>query len=208
MSNTENRGENELRCSECGEIIKQKNELALGSIWEIPGGLEKLRNKMNSTLREELVSVALKWQERYGIAPQITTPLSEYDAAMLVGFPGHEYSDYMQDKMAVGKGSDFVYRGVRYQIKGCRPSGKPGSSITMVPKATNYEWDVLIWIRYDRNYAMQEAWQWDVEPYKKEFHDKKRISLGDIRHGRRLFFCLGKVERGTSVEKDIDDLWD
>ena len=74
--------------------------------------------------------------------------------------------------------------------------------------AANYEWDVLIWIRYDRNYAMQEAWQWDVEPYKKEFHDKKRISLGDIRHGRRLFFCLGKVGRGTSVEKDIDDLWD
>ena len=119
MSNTENRGENELRCSECGGII-QKNELALGSIWEIPGGLEKLRNKMNSTLREELVSVALKWQERYGIAPQITTPLSEYDAAMLVGFPEHEYSCYMQPKTAVDKGLDFVYRGVRYHIQGCR----------------------------------------------------------------------------------------
>ena len=50
MSNTENRGENELRCSECGGII-QKNELALGSIWEIPGGMEKLRNKMNSQCR-------------------------------------------------------------------------------------------------------------------------------------------------------------
>ena len=47
MSNTENRGENELRCSECGGII-QKNELALGSIWEIPGGMEKLRKEMNS----------------------------------------------------------------------------------------------------------------------------------------------------------------
>ena len=69
---------------------------------------------MNSTLREKLVSVALEWQERFGIAPQITTSISEYDAAMLIGFPEQEYSDYMQDKTAVNKGLDFVYNDIRY----------------------------------------------------------------------------------------------
>lgn len=142
---------------------------------------------MNNVLREKLVSVALEWQDRYGIAPQITSPLSEYDAAMLIGFPEQEYSDHMQDKTAVGKGSDFVYKGVHYQIKGNRPSGKPGSRITMVPKATNYEWDVLIWVMYDKNYIIQEAWQWDVEPYKETFHNKKRLSPNDYRKGLRLF---------------------
>ena len=142
---------------------------------------------MNSTLRSKLVSVALEWQQRYGIAPQITTPLSEYDAAMLVGFPEHDYSEYMQDKTAVGKGYDFIYKDVRYQVKGNRPSGKPGSKITMVPKATNYEWDILIWVMYDKNYAIQEAWQWKVAPYKIAFHEKKRLSPNDYRQGLRLF---------------------
>ena len=77
---------------------------------------------MSSALRGKLVAIALEWQERYGIAPQITTPLSEYDAAMLIGFPEAEYSDHMQDKTAVGKGSDFTYKGIRYQVKANRPA--------------------------------------------------------------------------------------
>ena len=59
-------------------------------------------------LRDKLVEVALQWQEKFGVAPQITTVVSEYDAAMLVGMPEREYSEYMQDKTAVNKGSDFV----------------------------------------------------------------------------------------------------
>lgn len=27
-------------------------------------------------------------------------------------------------------------------------------------KPSNYEWDFLIWILYDRIYAIQEAWLW------------------------------------------------
>lgn len=142
---------------------------------------------MSSMLRDKLVSVALEWQETYGIAPQITTPLSEYDAAMMIGFPENEYSVFMQDKTAVGKGSDFIFKGIRYQVKGNRPSGKPGSKITMVPKATNYEWDVLIWVMYDKNYVIQEAWQWDIMQYKKAFHHKKRLSPNDYRQGYQLY---------------------
>ena len=150
-------------------------------------GRKEQKKKVSINLRSKLVSVALEWQEHYGIAPQITTPISEYDAAMLIGFPEHEYSEYMQDKTAVCKGSDFVYKDVRYQVKGNRPSGKTGSRITMVPKAKNYEWDILIWVMYDKNYKIQEAWQWDVQSYKKVFHDKKRLSPNDYRQGLQLF---------------------
>ncbi len=40
-------------------------------------------------LRGQLVAVALKWQQRYGVAAQITAPLSELDASRLVGMPEH-----------------------------------------------------------------------------------------------------------------------
>ena len=60
------------------------------------------------TLRNNLVDVALQWQEKYGVAPSITSAVSEYDAAMLVGMKENEYSEYMKDKTAVSKGADFV----------------------------------------------------------------------------------------------------
>jgi hypothetical protein len=94
-----------------------------------------------------LIDVALDWQERFGVAPQITSTLSEFDAAMLVGMSEAEYSAFMQDKTAVSRGSDFEFNGIRYQVKANRPSGKKGSTITNVPKARNYDWDRLIWIR-------------------------------------------------------------
>ena len=141
---------------------------------------------MNEALRDKLVSIALEWQDKFGIAPQITTPISEYDAAMLVGFPVQDYSDYMQDKTAVNKGFDFIYNDIRYQIKGNRPSGKPGSKVTWVPKATNYDWDILIWVLYDKHYVIQEAWQWDVNLYKEAFHNKKRLGPNDYRQGQQL----------------------
>lgn len=138
-------------------------------------------------LREELVNIAIQWQERYGVAPSITSAVSEYDAAMLVGMTDKEYSDYMQDKTAVSKGADFIFKGTRYQVKANRPSGKKGSKVTMVPKATNYEWDILIWILYDKNYEIQEAWEWNVQYYKSAFDDLKRLSPEHYRHGKCLF---------------------
>ena len=138
-------------------------------------------------LRDELVKIALQWQERYGVAPSITSTISEYDAAMLVGMSENEYSDYMKDKTAVIKGSDFVFKNTRYQIKANRPSGKKGSFVTIVPKAANYEWDRLIWILYDKNYVIQEAWEWEVEEYKDAFDAIKRLSPDHYRKGRCLY---------------------
>lgn len=137
-------------------------------------------------LRQKLINIALEWQNKFGVAPQITTSISEYDAAMLVGMPEEEYSAYMQDKTAVTKGCDFVYNKIHYQVKGNRPSGKSGSKITKVPKATNYDWDKLIWIRYDKQYTIQEAWEWDVSDYKQAFDTMKGIAPADYRKGKYL----------------------
>ena len=142
---------------------------------------------MTEQLRNKLVEIALQWQERYGVAPSITSTISEYDAAMLVGMSENEYSAYMKDKTAVNKGSDFVFNNTRYQVKANRPSGKKGSFVTMVPKAANYEWDRLIWILYDKNYVIQDAWEWGVEEYKDAFDAIKRLSPDHYRKGRCLY---------------------
>ena len=137
-------------------------------------------------LRDKLVEVALEWQQRYGVAPHITGAISELDAARLVGCPEPEYCAQMETRTAVGKGYDFVFQGRRYQVKANRPSGKPGSFVTLVAKAKNYDWDSLIWILYNTKYEVEEAWLWDVEQYRIQFDEKKRLSPTDMRRGKRL----------------------
>jgi len=141
---------------------------------------------IDQSLRNDLVAIALKWQEEYGVAPSITSTVSEFDAAMLVGMPASEYGTFMRDKTAVQRGSDFDWQGKRYQVKANRPSGKPGSRVTLVPKAKNYEWDFLIWILYDTQYQIVESWIWGVDEYKKAFDEMKRLSPKHYRCGERL----------------------
>lgn len=69
------------------------------------------------SLRNSLVDIALEWQKKFGVAPQITAVLSEYDSAMLVGMSEKDYSDYMQDKTAVQKGFDLILFLMEYVIK-------------------------------------------------------------------------------------------
>ena len=138
-------------------------------------------------LRDKLIAVALEWQEKFGVAPQITSSISEYDAAMLIGMTEDEYVDYMKDKTAVRKGFDFKFKNIRYQVKANRPSGKPGSFVTIVPKVANYDWDKFIWILYDKNYIIQEAWEWNVKDYKDSFDTVKRLSPAHYRKGKCLF---------------------
>lgn len=137
-------------------------------------------------LRQRLIDVSLEWERAFGNAPMITSVLSEHDAALLVGCSSGAYSAGMQGATSVRRGHDFVFEGARYQVKGNRPSGKPGSFVTLVPKASNYEWDQLVWILYDSRYLIQEAWQWDVASYVAAFDGIKRLSPGHLRAGKRL----------------------
>ncbi len=137
-------------------------------------------------LREKLVSTALEWQRRFGVAPRITSAISEYDAAILIGCTIEEYSKCMQGKSAVTKGYDFEYRKKKYQVKASRPSGNKNSAVWHVPEANNYLWDYLIWILYDRDYTIQEAWLWAVADYKDTFQGRADLSPRDMRRGKPL----------------------
>src|SRR5438552_4634086 len=95
-------------------------------------------------LRDRLVETALTWEKTFGNVPHITAVLSEFDAALLVGCSVDEYAKCMRGVTAVRRGHDFEFKGQRYQIKANRPSGKPGSFVTWVPKAHNFDWDILV----------------------------------------------------------------
>lgn len=137
-------------------------------------------------LRAQLVEITLAWERTFGNAPFITTALSEYDAAILVGLSEAEYSNVMRGATVVQRGFDFAYKGKRYQVKGNRPSGKKGSAVTWVPKATNYDWDCLVWILYNPKFEVQEAWLWDVAAYRTEFNETTRLSPTHLRKGKLL----------------------
>jgi hypothetical protein len=141
------------------------------------------------SLRARLVSAALEWEKSFGVAPSITSALSEYDAARLVGHTDDTFSVDCAGRTAVTRGCDFRHEGRRYQIKANRPSGKPGSFVTLVSKANNYDWDRLIWILYDRTYVLQEAWEWEAAAYEAAFHQKSRLSPSDMRRGRNLYLA-------------------
>ncbi len=138
------------------------------------------------SLRQKLVEVALEWEKAFGNAPSITTAISELDAALLAGMTLDEYSACMQGSTAVQRGYDFVCNGSRYQVKATRASGKPGSFITRVPKASNYDWDYLIWIRYNNLYEIEEAWLWEMNSYREAFDLLTRLSPLHHRAGKQL----------------------
>lgn len=83
-----------------------------------------------SDLRRRLVAVALEGERAFANAPSVTTAVSEYDAAMLIGLSEAHYSQSMQGSTSVQKGYDFRLEGFRYQVEGNRPSGKPSRRIT------------------------------------------------------------------------------
>jgi len=138
-------------------------------------------------IREELVKISLEWEKRFSILPRITSEISEYDAALLVGCDEKNYSKIKDGMTAVNKGYDIIFNDIRYQIKANRPSGKPGSFVTLVGKANNYDWDILIWILYDKYFKIQEAWQFRVKKYKELFENKKRLSPADMRKGEKIY---------------------
>ena len=140
----------------------------------------------NDNLRNRLVAIALEWERVFGVAPAVTGAVSEYDAARLIGHTDESYSKDCIGRTAVTRGCDFTFDGVRYQIKANRPSGKKGSFVTKVGKASNYDWDYLIWILYDSNFMIQEAWEWEVKQYRAEFENYSRLSPKDMRRGKRL----------------------
>lgn len=137
-------------------------------------------------LRDLLVKISLEWEKRFAVAPRITADIAEYDAARLVGTSLRVGRGRKESDTAVMKGVDFWKGEQRYQVKSNRPSGKPGSKVTLVGKSSNFDWDKLVWILYDREYKIEEAWEFTRDEYRKLFESKNRISPEDMRLGSRL----------------------
>lgn len=75
-------------------------------------------------LRRRLVQVSLDWECHLGIAPSITSAISELDAAvLLVGMDEKDYCSYGCLHTAVTKDVDFIYK--TFVIKS-RPIGRAG----------------------------------------------------------------------------------
>lgn len=146
--------------------------------------VSKLRDDQ---LRDLLVQVSLEWEKRFAVSPQITASIAEYDAAKLVGTSLRIGKGRIGTETAVTKGVDFRKGKVFYQVKANRPSGKPGSKVTLVGKATSFDWHKLIWILYDREYNIKEAWEFSRGKYRELFESKKRLSPKDMRKGNRLY---------------------
>jgi hypothetical protein len=114
-------------------------------------------------LRAQLVGIALEWEEHLGVAPAVTSIIGEWDSACIVGMTEAQYCADSKHGTAVSRGHDFEWCGIRYQVTASRPSGKPGSSVTLVSRKNedkrDFQWDKLIWVHYDRYYVIQEAWE-------------------------------------------------
>ena len=137
-------------------------------------------------LRDLLVQISLEWERRFSVAPRITDAIAEYDAAKLAGTSLRIGKGRRESDTAVTKGVDFRKGDILYQVKSNRPSGKPGSRVTLVGKATSFDWHRLVWILYDREYSIKEAWEFPRTKYRKLFESKKRLSPDDMRKGIKL----------------------
>jgi hypothetical protein len=63
------------------------------------------------TLRDRLVQTALEWEKRFGFFPGqagITTAVSEYDSAMMLGHDEAGYISSVEGRSSVGRGHDFM----------------------------------------------------------------------------------------------------
>jgi len=138
-------------------------------------------------LRDLLVQVSLEWEKRFAVAPSITSSVAEYDAAKLAGTSLRIGKGRKESDTAVMKGVDFRNNNVDYQVKANRPSGKPGSPVTLVGKAKSFNWDKLVWVLYNREYRIEEAWEFTRNEYKKLFESEKRLSPDDMRKGTKLY---------------------
>lgn len=152
--------------------------------------VEMIENVTAQDLRNRLVEIALDWERHFGVAPSITSSLSEVDAARLVGMNENDYCVAGTGRTAVTKDIDFVCNGIRYQVTANRASGKPGSPVTLVAQKTEkkrpFGWDRLIWILYDRLYVLEEAWEFTAEEYRALFEKENRLSPEHMRKGRCL----------------------
>jgi hypothetical protein len=137
------------------------------------------------SLRDRLCEVASKWEEKYRARLSIISAIAEFDAARIIGLSEEEY---VERERGGRFSSGFIFREMRYRVMGTQRKElgeRPGSTV-IHKKPTNYDWDYLIWIRYNKLFVIEEVWRWNVVAYKEYFHQRDSMTLNDMRLGENL----------------------
>ena len=132
---------------------------------------------MSSTFREILVGLARNWQDPIGVTPGVSLAVARYDAAVLSGLPEPACR-------GVSSGADFVHQDLRYQVIASREP-----ELARVPRVPRDGWDRLVWLVYDRDYALLEAWSWDAESYRRATAATP-ATPEDLRRGQDLLYDI------------------
>jgi hypothetical protein len=167
------------------EQLPGDRELYLSTLTSLDDDRDYGQPMSFDSLRDHLCENAVKWQEKYRVAPNIISAISEFDAARLVGMSEEEYAERERGRTSA---AGFIFREMRYQVLGTRREGirERPESIVIHKRPSNYDWDYLIWIRYNKSYVIQEAWRWDVVLYTEYFNQNDRMTLNDMRLGENL----------------------
>ncbi|MBF0125669.1 MAG: hypothetical protein HQM02_00510 [Magnetococcales bacterium] len=138
-------------------------------------------------LRSDLIAVARKWQEQYRVSPANLSVIAGFDTAMLLGMSEEHYADFMQERSFVaGREVDLIFERKRYLVKACRQADRSGSSVKYAPKAQHLQWDILVFLMYDADYALMGAWRMSCEDYKRQCDPKERLTPEDYQQGERV----------------------
>jgi len=149
------------------------------------------------TNRDQLVQIILKWEDLFGFFPGqagITAAISEYDAAInILKHSETEYKASIKHRTAVSRRFDFEFNNEKFQVKANRPGRHRGATVRNAGKKVKTDgWDILIYILYDEDYKIQEAYQFDSETYERKFSDRTSLRLEDMREGENLAMKLNR----------------
>ncbi|MBF0164677.1 MAG: hypothetical protein HQM01_09305 [Magnetococcales bacterium] len=140
--------------------------------------------------RDSLVTLALEWEERYGLLPLQSSVIAARDAALLVGMSDERYSLHMQDRVVPAPSDlDFIYNKQRYIVR-CARRG-PGSEKVYVSKAHQGGWNYLVFILYDAKFSILGAWQMPSDQYQVQCGEKERLVPEDHQVGKNLLTGAG-----------------
>ncbi|MBF0614308.1 MAG: hypothetical protein G8237_11125 [Magnetococcales bacterium] len=141
--------------------------------------------------RDALITIALGWEERYGLSPLDLPVIAARDAALLVGMSDERYSLHMQDRVFPAPNDvNFIYNKNRYIVRCVRYS--PTTDSAHVPRIQSGGWDYLVFVAYDVKYVIMGAWQMSHDAFQRQCGHKEQVTPADLQYGKNM---LGGPER-------------
>ncbi|MEO5330417.1 MAG: hypothetical protein H7839_00210 [Magnetococcus sp. YQC-5] len=150
--------------------------------------IKDLPDIQNNRIRDNLVSVALEWQDKYGVSPVNLNVIAGWDAAILAGMSDEDYASYqMERKYQSLREVDFVYHRQKILVKAFRQIIPLEFGMKYVSKPLQTEWNLIIFILYDSYYSIIGAWQMSHEEYMLKLGDQEKLTPEDYQKGKKIY---------------------